>query len=120
MSTETAAVSVEHIVKTPGTCGGRPRIKDHRITVENIVIEHETKGRRPEEIAEGYPGITMADVYAALSYYHDHREEIDSDIAETERLFEELRGRPSVLEELRANRATTDVSRDAELAGPRP
>lgn len=27
------------IVKTPGTCGGRPRIAGHRLTVHNIAID---------------------------------------------------------------------------------
>ncbi len=27
-----------------------------------------------------HPGLTLADVYAALTYYYDHREQIDADI----------------------------------------
>ena len=34
------------IVSTPGTCGGRPRIDGHRITVEDVVKQaHNAYGR---------------------------------------------------------------------------
>src|SRR5438105_2540757 len=69
-------VSTEHIEITPGICGGKPRIAGHRITVQNVVIWHERMGMSPEEIAAAYPSITLADVYAALAYYLDHRDEI--------------------------------------------
>lgn len=68
------------IVSTPGTCGGRPRIDGHRITVEDIAIWHERRGMSPDEIVTAYPSITLADVHAALSYYYENRERIDADI----------------------------------------
>jgi hypothetical protein len=47
-----------------------------------------------------YPSITLADVYAALVYYHDHREEIRRDIAEGEAFIEDLKPQyPSKLRE---------------------
>ncbi len=63
------------IVSTPGTCGGRPRIDGHRITVEDVAIWHERMGMSPNEIVSGYP-ITLSDVYAALAYYFENRERI--------------------------------------------
>jgi uncharacterized protein (DUF433 family) len=68
------------IVSTPGTCGGKPRIDGHRITVKHIVLDHQREGMSPDEIASAYPGLTLSDVYAALAYYHDHRADIDADI----------------------------------------
>jgi hypothetical protein len=38
----------------------------------------------PEEIAEDYPHLTLAQVHAALAYYHANREEIEADIAQDE------------------------------------
>jgi uncharacterized protein (DUF433 family) len=70
----------DRIVSTPGTCGGKPRIAGHRITVKHLVIDHQRGGMSPDELASAYPGITLADVYAVLAYYHDHRGEIDADI----------------------------------------
>ncbi|MEB3343257.1 DUF433 domain-containing protein [Okeania sp.] len=74
----------EHIEITPGICGGKPRIAGHRIRVEDIVICHEKMGFSPDEIVSQYPSITLADVYAALTYYHDHLEEIRQQILEDE------------------------------------
>jgi uncharacterized protein (DUF433 family) len=77
----------EHIVITSGIKGGRPRIAGHRITVQNIVIWHEWMGRTVDEIANDY-NLGIADVYAALAYYHDHREEIDKNIRDDEEFVE--------------------------------
>ena len=75
-------VITEHIEITPGVCGGKPRIAGHRIRVQDIVIWHEKLGMSPDEIVSTYPTITISDVYAALAYYFDHREEIQKDIEE--------------------------------------
>lgn len=71
----------QHIEITPGIAGGKPRIAGHRITVQNIAIWHERMGRSADEIAADYD-LTLADIYAALAYYFDHREEIDRTIDE--------------------------------------
>jgi uncharacterized protein (DUF433 family) len=68
------------IVSTPGTCGGKPRIDGHRITVKHIVLDHQRRGMSPDEIVSAYSSLTLSDVYAALAYYHDYRVEIDADI----------------------------------------
>ena len=87
----------EHIVITPGVCGGKPRIAGHRVTVQNIVIWHERGGLTPDEIVAQHPGITLADVHAALAYYWDHAEEIRAQIKAGEDLAEELRAQSSSL-----------------------
>jgi uncharacterized protein (DUF433 family) len=80
-----------HIEITPGTCGGKPRIAGHRIRVEDIVVWHDRMGDSADEIVGRFPQLTLADVYAALAYYHDHREKIDADMEEGEKLVEEMR-----------------------------
>jgi uncharacterized protein (DUF433 family) len=88
-----------HIEITPGVASGKPRIVGHRITVQNIAIWHERLGLSADEIATEYE-FSLADVYAALAYYHDHREEIDRSIREDEDFIAELRRRtPSILRE---------------------
>jgi uncharacterized protein (DUF433 family) len=80
MNTETTTVKTEyaHVVRTPGVVGGEPRIADHRIRVRDVVAARDQGGYTPEEIAASvYPGLTLAQVYAALAYYEDHRDEID-------------------------------------------
>lgn len=69
----------QHIELTPGVCGGKPRIAGHRIRVQDIVLWTE-QGQSADEIASSFPPLTLADVYAALAYYHDNRAEIDADI----------------------------------------
>jgi uncharacterized protein (DUF433 family) len=68
-----------HISKTPGVCGGKACLAGHRIRVMDVVVLHENRGLCPEEIVYQYPGITLADVHAALAYYFDNREEIEAD-----------------------------------------
>ena len=87
----------EHIELTPETAGGRPRIRGRRITVQHVAMWHERLGKTADDIAAEYD-LTLADVYAALAYYFDHREDIDRRIAEDTELVEALRERtPSKL-----------------------
>jgi uncharacterized protein (DUF433 family) len=75
-----------HISRTPGICGGRPCIAGHRIRVQDIAIEHEWQALAPEEICQQHPGLTLAEVYSALSYYYEHHGEIQAEI-EADRTF---------------------------------
>lgn len=79
---------IEHIVSTSGTCGGKPRIAGHRIRVQDIAILHEDYGYSPDEILSHYPSITLADIYAALTYYFDHREAIRQAMADDDTFVE--------------------------------
>jgi uncharacterized protein (DUF433 family) len=60
--------------------GGRPRIAGTGVTVQRVVAWYQL-GLSPEEIAERIGHVTLAQVYAALAYYHLNREEIDADLA---------------------------------------
>jgi uncharacterized protein (DUF433 family) len=94
------------IVSTPGTCGGRPRIDGHRITVEDVAIWHERMGMSPDEIVASYPTITLSDVHAALPYYYENRQRIDTEIEEGREFVEAMRAKaePSRLQELLKSR----------------
>ena len=80
----------EHIVITPRVMGGKPRIVGHRISVQDVVIWHNELGYNVEQIANDY-NLNFADVYAALAYYYDHKQEIDNSIVEGERRMEEMK-----------------------------
>ena len=84
---------INHIEITPGVCGGKPRIAGHRIKVQDVVICYERMGMSPKEIVENYPSISLADIYGALSYYHDHLEEIRKDIEEDEIFAQEMQAK---------------------------
>jgi uncharacterized protein (DUF433 family) len=80
-----------YIVVRPGYAGGKPHIAGHRIKVQHVAVWHERLGQSAEEIAGTHPGITLAEVYAALAYYHSHRSEIDADIRADEAFVAGLR-----------------------------
>ena len=93
MSTEIGTL----LVKSPDICGGRLRINGTRITVNQVVVWYK-QGYSPEEIADQYPHLTLAQVYSALAYYHANKEEIEADLAaeqdEADQLEQEHRGTP--------------------------
>lgn len=70
-----------HIVRVEGIRGGEPIIKGTGISVRTIV-ERTRLGDTPEQIVDDYPYLTLAQVYDALSYYHEHPQEIEQYIAE--------------------------------------
>lgn len=82
-------VDVGHIVIEPGVLSGEPHISGHRIAVSDVAVWTNYHGMSPGEIAEEFH-LTLGEIYAALSYYYDHKEEIDHDIAEANRLHDEM------------------------------
>jgi uncharacterized protein (DUF433 family) len=79
--------------------GGRARIRGTRITVDDIVIMHRHLGQPVEEIASKYR-LSPAAVHAALAYYFDHKDEIDTLVADDDAFVEAFkRNNPSRLQE---------------------
>ena len=64
-----------HIVRVDDILSGEPVIRGTRTPVRAIV-ELWRQGLRPEEIPEGLPHLTKAQVFDALSYFSDHMHEI--------------------------------------------
>jgi uncharacterized protein (DUF433 family) len=81
-----------HIESAPEICGGKPRVAGSRIRVQDVVVWHERMGLSADEIVSRWPQLTLAGVYAALAFYHDHRAEIDAQMESGEKLVAELRG----------------------------
>ena len=52
------------------------------------IVGYYKLGYSIEEILDGLPHLTPAQVYDALSYYHDHQAETESDIATSEDMEE--------------------------------
>lgn len=80
-----------YIVKTPRVLGGKPRLDGRRISVQHIAIDYEHLGMSPDDICDAYPGLTLAEVHAALAYFYDHRDEILTQIEEDKKFAEEYR-----------------------------
>jgi len=101
--TQVTQASYAHVVHTPGMMGGEARIEGHRIRVRDVVLARDLDGLSPEEIAASvYPSLTLAEVYSALAYYEDHRDEIDRAGAEEKRFVEDFRRQhPELVRDIR-------------------
>jgi uncharacterized protein (DUF433 family) len=98
-----------HIASRPGVSGGKPCIAGTRIRVQDIYVWHELRGQSADEIVSRFPQLTMADVYAAMAYYWDHREEIPQQKQDELAFVEEMRAKhPSPLKQKLAQRDGTD------------
>jgi len=101
------ALVKEHVKITSGISGGKPTIAGYRIRVMDIVLWHNKCGWSADEIVSQFPQLTLADVYAALTYYWDHKKEIETEIQRAEEVEAKARSRhPSKLKEkLEVNRS---------------
>ena len=80
----TAAQPVySHITKRPGVRGGKACIDQTRICVNSVVFLHR-EGKTPDQILVEYPDLNLAQAHAALTYYYDHADEIEAELAEEE------------------------------------
>jgi uncharacterized protein (DUF433 family) len=101
---------------------GAIRIGKSQVTLDLIVREFED-GASPEEIAYNYSTLELADVYAAITYYVRHKEQVGEYVrtrrTEAERLRQEIEakqsGRAGLREKLLARRAQMEQ----EHASPR-
>ena len=70
---------------------GRSWIDETNIKVIEVAQPHLAYGWSAETLHEQYPHLTLAQVYAALAYFYDHQEELESQIAAEEREVAALR-----------------------------
>ena len=64
-------------------------IDDTNTKVIEVVLDKIAYGLNPEEIYHEHPHLSLAQIYAAFSYYYDHQAEIDAEIARQVREVEE-------------------------------
>jgi len=68
------------ITASPDIRRGRPRIAGTGVTIQRIVILYKM-GLSPDEIADEFGHLSLAQVYAGLAYYHTNREYFEAAIA---------------------------------------
>lgn len=68
-----------YIIRVEGMRGGRPIIKGTGIQVA-LIVKLYKMGESVDEMLLMYPYLTPAMVYDALSYYHDHQQEVEQHI----------------------------------------
>lgn len=73
---KSAETGRSHIAINKRICGGSPIIKGTRVSVANIAGFY-LMGFGPEEIQRELPHLTLAQVYDAIAYFLDHRDEIN-------------------------------------------
>ncbi len=76
------------ITRDPALRGGRPILAGTGVSVRTIAIDS-NRGLSPEEIAADRPPLSLAQVYAALAFYHANKQEIDADIEAEDRAYDE-------------------------------
>jgi uncharacterized protein (DUF433 family) len=68
---------------TDQTDRDRPMLAETKTSVARVVVLYK-QGANAEEIARRMSHLSLAQVYAALAYYHANRDEIETDLAEEE------------------------------------
>jgi uncharacterized protein (DUF433 family) len=70
--------------------GARPVVAGTGVTVHRIAGWYKL-GLSAEEIAENFGHLSLAQIHAALAYYHSNREEIDAYLRDEDALDTHLR-----------------------------
>src|SRR3954451_10072620 len=78
----------EHIVLDDA---GIPLIAGTTMKVIELVLEHDAYGWSPEELHFQHPYLSLGQIYSALAYYWDHKDELDQDIARRRARVEEIK-----------------------------
>ncbi len=68
-----------------------PIISGTTMKVIELVLAHLAYGWSAEELHFQYPYLSLGQIYSALAYYWDHREELDKDIEKRLKTINELR-----------------------------
>lgn len=101
--------NIERIVSKPNVCGGKPCLAGTRIRVQDIYVWHELQGLSADEIVSRFAHLTMGDVYAALTYYWDHRDDIQRQMQEESDFVEQMKQKhPSPLKQKLAAKNAQD------------
>jgi uncharacterized protein (DUF433 family) len=82
--------SINLIATNPKVRSGRPYIIGTTLTVADIAIVKMFHEQDADGIAMWFK-ISLPQVYAALAYYYEHKQEIDEDIRERERYAIEMK-----------------------------
>ena len=61
-----------------------------RVRIVDIAVEYEYLNCSPDEIINAHPHLKLEQVHDALSYYYEHRAEMDSKIKEDKQFVERL------------------------------
>jgi uncharacterized protein (DUF433 family) len=84
------AIDISQLIsRDPNLRGGRPCIAGTGVSVMRVAGWYK-QGLSPEEIADQYGHLSLAQVHAAIAYYHANFEEIERDLRAEDELAEQL------------------------------
>src|SRR3970282_1036167 len=70
------ALTIAHeIIPLQADSDGVVRVAGTRVTLETVITAF-SEGATAEEIAQQYPSLNLADIYAVIGYYLRHSEEV--------------------------------------------
>lgn len=84
------------IVSSPSFRGGKPHIAGSGITAHRILRWYK-QGFNPEQIADDYSHLTLAQIYAALAYYHANQTIVEAELKTEDAETAHLEGRDRIL-----------------------
>ena len=61
---------------------GVPVIEGTGFKIKQLISEKHAHGSSPEELQFQHPQLSLAQIYSALAYYQDHKDEIDTQLQE--------------------------------------
>jgi uncharacterized protein (DUF433 family) len=101
--------------------GGSIRVGKSRVSLDVVAREFDD-GSTPEEIVQDYPTLALADVYAVVAFYLQHREAVEAYLkarrGEAERLRQEIEAKQPRREDLRAKLLARRAQREQAHASP--
>jgi uncharacterized protein (DUF433 family) len=69
---------------------GTIRLTGSRVLLD-LIVHHHQQGESPEDIHEAFPSLKLADIYAVISYYLNHRAEVEEYLRQQESRAAEVR-----------------------------
>jgi len=84
----TTSTEYKHILLDDRAC---PYIEGTSMKLVELVTSIHAYGWSPEELHFQYPHLNMSQIYSALAYYWEHKQEIDADVKRRFEYSEKLR-----------------------------
>ena len=83
-------LSINLISSNPDVRSGRPVVAGTGVCVSDVVMAMNYHQQDPDGIASWY-GLSLAQVHAALSYYYEHKADVDAEVRERIKQARELK-----------------------------
>lgn len=84
---------------------GVPIISGTNMKVVELVRAWQSYAPTAEGLQQEHPYLTLGQIYSAMAYYADHKNELDADMERRDRMVENLRkemGQPPLVERLKS------------------